>query len=64
MRRSPSIRETGEAHLLGGAVKKWDFIPLDHADVSDDASIEVCRSDDWTDIIREEHYGDMVYHGP
>ena len=54
----------GEAHLGAHTVKKWDFIPLDHADVSDDASIEVCRSDDWTDIIREEHYGDMVYHDP
>jgi hypothetical protein len=54
----------GEAHLGACTVTKWDFIPLDHAEFNDDASIEVCRSDDWTDIIREEHYGDMVYHDP
>jgi hypothetical protein len=54
----------GEAHLLSQIVKKWDFIPLDHTDINDDASIEVCRSDDWMDIIREEHYDDMDFHDP
>jgi len=54
----------GEAYLYGGPVKKWDFIALEHADIGDDASIEVCRSEDWEDIILDEYYQRMNYQGP
>ncbi|SRR6266496_1137592 len=54
----------GETQLYAQTVKKWDFIPLDHVDISDDASIEVCRSDDWRDIILEDYYERMDYQGP
>jgi hypothetical protein len=46
----------GELTYNGGIYKKWDFIPLKHVDISDDASIEVCRGDDFRDIIREGYY--------
>jgi hypothetical protein len=54
----------GEASLYAQTCKKWDFVPLEHADISDDKSIEVCRTEDWHDIISEEYYDKMEYNGP
>ena len=54
----------GESFLYSETVKKWDFIPLEHADVADDKSIEVCRTEDWHDIIFEDYYEKMEYDGP
>lgn len=54
----------GEAVLCSETVKKWDFIPLDHADIADDKGIEVCRTENWHDIISEDYYDKMEYEGP
>ena len=54
----------GEAVLEGHVVKKWDFVPLEFADVTDDASIEVCRADDWRDLIADDYYDKMECEGP
>lgn len=54
----------GEITYNGGVYKKWDFIPLEHADISNDADIEVCRGDDFRDIIQEDYYDRMKYDGP
>jgi hypothetical protein len=54
----------GEANLNAEVFKKWDFVPLEHADITDDKSIEVCRTKNWRDIITEDYYGEMDYEGP
>ena len=54
----------GEAVLYAEAFKKWDFVPLEHADINDDKSIEVCRMKNWRDIIEEDYYAEMDYEGP
>lgn len=54
----------GEISYNGGVYKKWDFIPLEHADISNDADIEVCRGEDFRDIIQDDYYDRMKYDGP
>ena len=54
----------GETVLCGQTFKRWDFIPLEYADITDDKSIEICRAEDWHDIISEEYYDKMEYEGP
>lgn len=54
----------GEVIYYSGVFKKWDFIPLEYADISDDTSIEVCRGDDFQDIIDERYYDKMDFDAP
>jgi hypothetical protein len=54
----------GEAVLYSQTLKKWDFVPLAHADITNDKSIEVCRTEEWRDIISEDYYDQMEYAGP
>jgi hypothetical protein len=56
--------EHGELTYYSGVFKNWDFIPLEHSEISDDSSIEVCRGDDFVDIIQDDWYGRMEFHGP
>ncbi len=56
--------EDGEVVYSGGTYKKWDFIPLAHADFAKDEDIEVCRGDNFRDIIHEGDYDKMDFFGP
>ena len=56
--------EDGEQTFYGGTFKKWDFIPITHADYSNDSDIEVCRGDDFQDIIQDGYYDKMDAIGP
>lgn len=56
--------EDGELTYHGGTYKKWDFIPLEHTLIATDSDIEVCRGDDFRDIIQEEDYQQMDFDGP
>ncbi len=51
----------GELTYSAGVYKKWNFIPLEHADISNDTDIEVCRGDDFRDIIEDDFYDKMNY---
>ena len=53
--------EDGELVLYGGAVPKWDFIPIDNVDLSDDRSIEVCRGKDFVELLDDEDYKKMMF---
>jgi hypothetical protein len=55
---------SGEWYYVGGTCKKLDFIPLEHAEISDDASIDVCIAQDFTDTLSEEDYEKLEINGP
>jgi hypothetical protein len=54
----------GDTTVCGEVFNKWDFVPLEHGDITDDKSIEVCRTKTWREIIADDYYAEMDYEGP
>ena len=45
-------------------LKEFDFIPLEHVEIDDDRSIEVCRTENYDDILTEDQYENLRYLDP
>jgi hypothetical protein len=56
--------EQGEIMGSAQAFKEFDFIPLEHADISDDASIDVCIADDYRDTLDSDDCNKIGFVGP